>query len=311
MAKLQQEFHEKMRTAHYAINTERSYWHWIRRYIFHHNLRHPNELTSSDVSHFLSHLATTEHVAPKTQKQALSALVFLYSKVLNTELIIEDWVKPRKSHHLPVVLSTTEVKGILSNLQDPYLTIAQLMYGAGLRLMEAMRLRVKDVDLERNELTIRQSKNAKDRITMLPLAAKEGLYKAMLNCRRLHSIAMIEGITHVDMPYALAKKYPSAGKQLPWQFIFASNNLSIDPITKRRGRHHLTPKNMQRAMKTGITKHSSCHTLRHSFTTHLLERGQDIRTAQKLLGHANVNTTMIYTHVFNRGGRGVISPLDN
>jgi site-specific recombinase XerD len=205
----------------------------------------------------------------------------LYNKVLNTELIIEDWVKPRKSHHLPVVLSTTEVKGILNNLQDPYLTIAQLMYGAGLRLMEAMRLRVKDVDLERNELTIRQSKNAKDRITMLPMAAREGLYKAMLNCRRLHSIAMIEGITHVDMPYALAKKY-----------------------------------HMQRAMKAaitaaGITKHASCHTLRQSFATHLLERGQDIRTVQELLGHTNVNTTMIYTHVLNRGGQGVISPLDN
>jgi integrase len=169
MAKLQQEFHKKMRTAHYSINTEKSYWHWIRRYI-----------------------------GPKKQKQALSVLVFLYSKVLNTELIIEDLVKPRKSHHFPTVLSTTKVKGILSNLQDPYLTITQLMYGAGLRLMDAMRLRVKDVDFERNELTIRQSKNSKDRITMLPLAAREGLYKAMLNCRRLHSIAMIEGITHMD-----------------------------------------------------------------------------------------------------------------
>jgi integrase len=221
MARLQQEFHQKMRAAHYAINTEKSYWHWIRRYLFHYNLQHPSQLSSNEVSRFLSHLATNEHIAPRTQKQALSALVFLYNKVLNIELIIEDWVKPRKSHHLPVVLSIRETKAVLSHLNDPYLTIAQLMYGAGLRLMEAMRLRIKDVDFERSELTIRQSKNAKDRVTMLPEAAREGLLKAMLNCKHLHSISMIEGITHVDMPYALAKKYPSAGKQLAWQFIFA------------------------------------------------------------------------------------------
>jgi len=315
MARLQEAFHLKMRAAHYAMNTEKSYWNWIRRFLFYNKMRHPNEMAESEVSNFLSHLATREHVSQSTQRQALSALLFLYRHVLGKELIIEDWVKPKKSRHLPVVLTPNEVQLILSRLQQPYLTIAQLMYGAGLRLMETMRLRVKDVDFERNELTIRQGKGAKDRVTMLPLAAKQGLLDALERCKHLHTFSLAENISHVDMPYALAKKFPRAGKELAWQFIFASGNLSIDPITKRRGRHHLHEKNVQQEMKiavtkSGIQKRASCHTLRHSFATHLLERGQDIRTVQELLGHVNVNTTMIYTHVLNRGGRGVVSPLD-
>ena len=315
MAKLQREFHDKMRAAHYAMNTEKSYWNWIRRYIFFHHVRNPIDMGGEEIAQFLTFLATKQHVSASTQKQALSALLFLYQTVYGQQVVISDWVKPRKSHHLPVVLTPQEVKKVLAQLSPPFLTIAQLMYGAGLRLMETARLRVKDVDFSRNELTIRQGKGAKDRVSMLPLAAKEDLQIALERCKQLHKIALAQGIDHVDMPYALSKKFPSAGKQLTWQFIFASDHLSIDPITKRTGRHHIHEKSMQQEMKravdkSGIQKRASCHTLRHSFATHLLERGQDIRTVQELLGHVNVNTTMIYTHVLNRGGRGVISPLD-
>lgn len=320
MAKLQQQFHLMMRSAHYAVNTEKSYWHWIRRYlVFHQQIKqswiHPTDMGESEVSQFLSHLATRERIAPNTQKQALSALLFLYRFVLNKEIIIPDWVKPRKSHYLPTVLTHQEVTLVLAQLAPPYLTIAQLMYGSGMRLMEVMRLRIKDVDFSRNEICIHQGKGRKDRVTMLPLAAKQGVLYNIERAKQLHKIALTENISHVDMPYQLAKKFPSAGKQLAWQFIFAGENLSIDPLTKKRGRHHIHEKSMQKEMKlaverSGINKRATCHTLRHSFATHLLERGQDIRTVQELLGHANVNTTMIYTHVLNKGGRGVGSPLD-
>jgi integron integrase len=320
MPKLQQLFHEKMRSAHYAVNTEKSYWHWIRRFLLHHQQIkqcwvHPLEMGEHEVSQFLSYLATREHISPNTQKQALSALLFLYRFVLNKEIIIPDWVKPNKTHYLPTVLTTQEVDKVLAQLHAPYLTIAQLMYGAGMRLMEVMRLRIKDINFHCHEITIRQAKGRKDRVTMLPLAAKEGLFHHIERAKQLHKVSIEEGISHVDMPYLLAKKFPSAGKQLAWQFVFASETLSIDPITKNRGRHHIHEKSMQTEMKlaverSGIDKRATCHTLRHSFATHLLERGQDIRTVQELLGHANVNTTMIYTHVLNKGGRGVSSPLD-
>jgi integron integrase len=320
MAKLQQQFHEKMRSAHYAVNTEKSYWNWIRRYLLHHyqihqSWIHPIEMGEQEVSQFLSHLATHDRISPNTQKQALSALLFLYRYVLDKDIVIPDWVKPRKQHYLPVVLTYQEVTQVLAQLQPPYLTIAQLMYGSGMRLMEVMRLRIKDIDFQRNEILIRRAKGGKDRVTMLPLMTKEGLAHNIERAKSLHKVATAEGISHVDMPYQLAKKFPSAGKQLAWQFVFASENLSIDPITHRRGRHHIHEKSMQKEMKlavdnSGISKRATCHTLRHSFATHLLERGQDIRTVQELLGHANVNTTMIYTHVLNKGGRGVSSPLD-
>ncbi len=315
MARLQQEFQQKMRTAHYALNTERSYWHWIKRYILFHQKRHPKDMSEVEVGAYLSHLAVHEHISSSTQKQVLSALVFLYRTVLGKDLVIENWIKPNKPKRLPVVLTVKEVCALLENMKDPYLTMAQLMYGAGLRLTEVLKLRIKDVDFGRNEIIVRQGKGAKDRVTMLPLGAKQGLQTAVQRSCSLHDIAVKAGITHVDMPFALSRKYPNAGKQKPWQFIFASNSLSIDPITKNRGRHHIHTRCVQKAVKAALNKahiykHASCHTLRHSFATHLLERGQDIRTVQELLGHANVNTTMIYTHVLNRGGRGVTSPLD-
>jgi integron integrase len=320
MIKLQQQFHEKMRSAHYAINTEKSYWHWVRRYLlYHHQIKHswvhPLEMGEQEISRFLSHLATHERISPNTQKQALSALLFLYRFVLNKDIVIPDWVKPRKQHYLPIVLTYQEITQVLAQLQPPYLTIAQLMYGSGMRLMEVMRLRIKDIDFQRNEILIRRAKGGKDRVTMLPLTAREGVEYYIERAKQLHKMSLNEGIKHVDMPYQLAKKFPTAGKQLAWQFVFASENLSIDPVTKNRGRHHIHEKNMQQEMKlaverSGISKRATCHTLRHSFATHLLERGQDIRTVQELLGHVNVNTTMIYTHVLNKGGQGVSSPLD-
>ncbi len=217
MAKLQQLFHEKMRSAHYAVNTEKSYWHWIRRYLFfHQQLKqswiHPIEMGESEVSQFLSHLATHEKISPNTQKQALSALLFLYRLVLNKDIVIPDWVKPRKQHYLPVVLTHEEVNQVLAQLQPPYLTIAQLMYGSGMRLMEVMRLRIKDIDFQRNEILIRRAKGGKDRVTMLPKMTQDGLTHYIERAKKLHQIALVEGISHVDMPYQLAKKFPSAGK---------------------------------------------------------------------------------------------------
>ncbi|MGR6870976.1 integron integrase [Pseudomonas sp. HK3] len=315
MARLQETFQLKMRAAHYALNTERSYWNWIRRYLLFNNMQHPKDMGASEVMMFLSHLATHERVAGSTQKQALSALVFLYEKVLGKNIEIEDWVRPRKSKHLPVVFTVDEVRRVLANMEGLALTAAQLMYGSGMRVMEVLRLRLKDVDFGRKEITIRQGKGAKDRVTMLPALAEQGLHEAIERAKALHQVALAEGIDFVYMPNQLAKKYPSAGKQLPWQYIFASERLSTDPITGRRGRHHMDESLVRKPVKQAILaaqiyKHASCHTFRHSFATHLLERGQDIRTVQELLGHANVNTTMIYTHVLNRGGKGVMSPLD-
>ncbi|WP_396588449.1 integron integrase [Bermanella sp. R86510] len=315
MARLQEEFTKMMRTSHYSLNTERTYWHWIRRYIFFHNKCHPNNLAEPEIAQFLSYLAVKENISASTQRQVLSALIFLYRTILGREISLDEWVKPNKPKRLPVVLTQQEVKDLLRHLSEPYLTIAQLLYGAGLRLNEALSLRIKDVDLQRNEITIRQGKGAKDRITMLPLAAKQGLITAIDRAKSLHDIALNEGVTHVFMPNALSKKYPTAGKQKAWQFVFASHKLSTDPISKKIGRHHIHSRSVQKAVKAAllkaqIYKHAGCHTLRHSFATHLLERGQDIRTVQELLGHSHVNTTMIYTHVLNKGGHGVTSPLD-
>ena len=314
--RLQEKFQQSIRSANYSLATERSYWSWIKRFIKYHKLRHPETMSGDDIRDFLTHLVMKKHVAVSTQQQALSALVFLYKQVLGRENItISDWLKAKRPAKLPVVLSVAEANSVLACLKGTPLLVAQLMYGAGLRLKEALRLRVQDVDFGRMEITVRHGKGGKDRITLLPNITIEPLKNHIESSRLLHHKALDEGVCFVHLPHALAKKYPNAGRELAWQYIFASTQLSKDPRTGKVGRHHINERTIQAAVKiavrqAGVHKNASCHTFRHSFATHLLEGGYDIRTVQELLGHANVNTTMIYTHVLNRGGRAVLSPLD-
>ncbi|CAM3457225.1 integron integrase [Parendozoicomonas haliclonae] len=314
--RLQQQFQEAIRLANYAYSTEKAYWSWIKGYIYFHNMKHPASMSGQEIGEYLTYLVMQRHASVSTQQQALSALVFLYRNVFNWEDIkITDWCNSARPKKLPVVFSRHEAELVLSNLQGPSWLVALLMYGSGLRLLEALRLRVKDIDFQRNEITVREGKGGKDRMTVLPQKSIVCLKDQIENSSRLHQEALKNGVAHVHLPGALARKYPSAGTELAWQFIFASNQLSRDPRTGHIGRHHLHCRTVQRSVKkaiskSGITKHASCHTFRHSFATHMLESGYDIRTVQELLGHQNVNTTMIYTHVLNRGGRGVKSPVD-
>jgi integron integrase len=314
--RLQQQFIETVRRANYSLATERTYWGWIRQFLHFHKMRHPAEMGATEIVQFLSHLVLQKNVAISTQQLALNSLIFLYKRVLLVEDInLDDWVKARKPKKLPVVFSREEANRVIANLTSSPLLASLLMYGAGLRLQETLRLRVKDVDFGRGEILVREGKGNKDRVTMLPERAVPLLHSHIEECQRLHDKALTENICFVHLPGALAKKYPNASKELAWQYIFASETISKDPRSGKMGRHHLNPRTIQKAVKiairkAGIHKHASCHTLRHSFATHLLERGYDIRTVQELLGHANVNTTMIYTHVLNKGGRGVISPAD-
>ncbi len=314
--RLQQQFIETIRRANYSLATERTYWSWIRQFLHFHKMRHPTEMGATEIAQFLSHLVLQKNVAISTQQLALNAIIFLYKRVLLIEEInLDDWVNARKPKKLPVVFSREEANRVIANLTSSPLLASLLMYGAGLRLQETLRLRVKDIDFGRGEILVREGKGNKDRVTMLPERAIPLLHSHIEECQRLHDKALAKNICFVHLPGALAKKYPNAGKELAWQYIFASDNISKDPRSGNMGRHHLNPRSIQKAVKiaihkAGINKHASCHTLRHSFATHLLERGYDIRTVQELLGHANVNTTMIYTHVLNKGGRGVISPVD-
>ena len=314
--RLQQQFRIAIRTANYSLATERSYWGWIKKYITFHNMKHPEVLKGIHIRNFLTHLVMNNHVSVSTQQQALSALVFLYKKVLGYDNIsISDWLNARRPKKLPTVLSIEEVHRIFAHLSGTPLVVSQLMYGSGLRLMEAMRLRIQDVDLGRMEITVRHGKGGKDRITVLPKVAIDGIKHQIDLSRVLHQDALGRGIVFVHLPGALARKYPNAGKELAWQYLFASPQISIDPRTGQSGRHHINERTIQKSVKqavekSGVNKPASCHTFRHSFATHLLESGYDIRTVQELLGHSNVNTTMIYTHVLNKGGRAVISPAD-
>ena len=306
----------RIRFKHYSIRTEQAYLDWIRRFIRHFGKRHPREMGAEEVQEFLTHLAVAGRVAASTQNQAKSALLFLYKEVLTVELPWLDKVEAAKApRRLPVVLSRMEVAAVLSRLEGSYGLIARLLYGTGLRIMECLRLRVKDVDFNYRQLLVRDGKGQKDRVTLLPEKLVEPLQAHLAEVRRLHQRDLREGYGEVHLPFALARKYPRAGFEWCWQYVFPSKNRSADPDDGVVRRHHLDDSVLQRAVKAaaqtaGIAKRVSCHTLRHCFATHLLHDGYDIRTVQELLGHSDVRTTMIYTHVLNKGGRGVKSPLD-
>lgn len=305
-----------LRMKHYSIRTERVYLDWIKRYILFHHKTHPAQMSAPEVEAFLSHLAVTGKVAASTQNQAKSALLFLYREVLALELPWLDNVTQAKTpQRLPVVLTVSEVKSLLNRLDGTLWLMASLLYGGGLRLMECVRLRVKDVDFEMRQVTVREGKGFKDRVTMLPGSSIAPLQAHLVRVRALHDEDVAEGYGTVYLPYALERKYPNAAKEWGWQYVFPSRSLSVDPRSGVTRRHHVDEKSLQRAVKraaqqAGIAKPATPHTFRHSFATHLLQSGYDIRTVQELMGHKDVQTTMIYTHVLNRGGRGVVSPLD-
>jgi integron integrase len=306
---------EVLRTHHYALATERAYLYWIRAFIRFHGRAHPRDLDSPAIGSFLTHLAMQRRVSPKTQNQALCALVFLYGRVLERAPgDFADFTRAPDRRRIPVVLSVAEVSRLLAAMRGIPKLAASLMYGSGLRLTETLRLRVKDVDFDRREIVVRSGKGDKDRRTMLPEGLSEPLHAAIGRARRLLERDLADGVADVELPHALARKYPNATRELGWRFVFSAPGLSTCPRTGAYRRHHVYPTRVQRAVKgarleAGITKPATCHTLRHSFATHLLESGHDIRTVQELLGHADVSTTMIYTHVLNRGGLGVRSPL--
>ncbi len=315
--KLIDQIRERLRVKHYSIRTEKTYIDWVKSYIRFFNYRHPSEMGASEVQRFLNYLATEKNVAAATQNQALNALHFLYHEVLDQPFgEMEKLVWAKKPARLPVVLSKQETARLLSHLDGIYLLMAQLLYGAGLRLMECIRLRIKDVDFDLNQIVVRDGKGAKDRVTMLPQNVQPALKLQMRKAYIQHKQDLLDGFGTVYLPYALAKKYPNAEKELGWQYVFPATRLSVDPRSGKKQRHHFSEAMLQRkvkeaAQKAGILKPATCHTLRHSFATHLLENGYDIRTVQELLGHKNVTTTMIYTHVLNRGGMAVNSPLDH
>ena len=314
--RLLEQVRARIRFKHYSIRTEQAYVDWIKRFIRHYGKQHPRDMGAREVEAFLSHLAVAGRVSASTQNQAKSALLFLYKEVLGTELPWLDQVESAKtSKRLPVVLTRNEVMSVLSRLEGSHALFARLLYGTGLRIMEGLRLRVKDVDFGRGEILIRDGKGAKDRVTMLPSSIEPALREHLDRVRELHRRDLAEGYGEVYLPFALDRKYPSAGRDWGWQYVFPSGRLSVDPRSGVTRRHHVQDQAVQRALRqavrdAGLAKPATPHTLRHSFATHLLESGYDIRTVQELLGHSDVSTTMIYTHVLNRGGRGVVSPLD-
>lgn len=314
--RLLEEVRRVLRVKHYSLRTEHAYVGWIRRFILANGKRHPREMGAAEVEAFLSTLAVQGGVSPNTQNQALSALLFLYRQVLAVELPwLDGVVRAKRPQRVPTVLSRGEVTRSLSHMDGRPWLLASLLYGTGMRLMEALRLRVKDVDFDRFEITIRDGKGGKDRHTMLPRSLAEPLRREIERAAQMHVNDLAEGFGVVWLPYALARKYPGAARELGWQYVFPSTKRSRDPRDGAERRHHFDAAVLSRALKracraAGILKPVSAHTLRHSFATHLLEAGQDIRTVQELLGHKDVATTQIYTHVLNRGGLAVVSPLD-
>jgi integron integrase len=314
--KLLDRLREALRSRHYSRRTEQTYCQWVKRFIFFHDKRHPAEMAEPEINAYLTHLAVKEKVSASTQNQALSALLFLYRYVLDREIgDLGEVIRARKPRHIPVVMTRDEVKAILADLSGDKWLMASLMYGAGLRLMECLRLRVQDIDFAGNEILIRDGKGAKDRITMLPESLRTPLQDHLKKVKALHERDLAEGWGRVQMPTALDRKYPNAPADWRWQWVFPQENRWKNTKTGLEGRHHVHETIVQRAVKeavrkAGIVKHAGCHTFRHSFATHLLEAGYDIRTIQELLGHKDVSTTMIYTHVLNKGGHGVRSPVD-
>jgi integron integrase len=305
-----------LRLKHYSIRTEEAYVQSIKRFILFHHKRHPKEMGADEIRQYLSYLATEGQVAASTQNQALSALLFLYRDVLAVELPFIDGIeRARRPVRVPVVLTREEADKIISQLSGIYQLMAGLLYGSGLRIMEVVRLRVKDVDFGYKQITVRDGKGEKDRRTVLPESLVEPLQRQLIRSQMFHEEDLQRGYGRVYLPYALERKYPNAAKEWAWQWVFPANKLSVDPRSDQTRRHHTSEDILQVEVKkatrrSGIAKRVSCHTFRHSFATHLIENGYDIRTVQELLGHKNVSTTQIYTHVLNRGGRGVKSPLD-
>jgi len=305
-----------IRARHYSVRTEEAYVMWIKRYIFFHGKRHPASMGGEQVNAFLSSLAVDDHVSAATQNQALAALLFLYRHVLNDPLPwLDDIVRARRPLRIPIVLTPEEVRLLLGKLEGVSRLVALLLYGGGLRLLECLQLRVKDLNFARHEIFVRDTKGKRDRVTILPRAADVDLHEHLLKVRQLHDRDLGKGFGRVVLPGALARKLPNAEREWPWQWVFPATSRWVDEETGMERRHHLHESAVQRAMKEAVTaaalpKRATCHTLRHSFATHLLERGQDIRTVQELLGHRDVTTTMIYTHVLRIGAKGVRSPLD-
>jgi integron integrase len=314
--KLLDQVRDELRKRHYSHRTEEAYTGWIRAYIRYHGIRHPREMGKEEVEGFLSHLAVHQQVAAATQNQALAALLFLYRDVLGVTLEwLDNVVRAKKPVRLPVVLTREEVIAVLSRLHGPNWIAGSLMYGAGLRLLECLQLRVKDIDFGYRQIVVREGKGGKDRITMLPSAAEGSMKLHLEEVKIQHEKDLKGGAGYVTLPGGLERKYPDANRQWIWQWVFPATRHFKDPASGRLFRHHLHETVLQKAVKeaaarAGLTKRITCHTLRHSFATHLLEEGYDIRTIQELLGHRDVTTTMIYTHVLNRGGKCVRSPLD-
>jgi len=314
--KLLDQVRQAIRRRHYSDRTEKAYTHWIKRYIFFHNKRHPLEMAESEIARFLSSLATEGRVSASTQNQALNALLFLYHEVLSKEIgLINGVVRAKRPQRLPVVLTKDEVKRVLDRMNGAPRLMGFLLYGAGLRLMECCRLRIKDIDFSRNEVVVRSGKGNKDRYTMLPSAVRDSLIQHLRAVKAQHDEDLKNGLGRVSLPNALDRKYPNAGKEWGWQWVFPATSHYVERSTGEKRRHHLHESVLQRAfkearLKAGVFKPAGCHSLRHSFATHLLENGYDIRTVQELLGHNDVSTTMVYTHVLNRGGKGVRSPAD-
>lgn len=306
----------RMRVAHYSLRTERAYLGWIRRFLLAHPGRDPRELGAVHVEAFLTGLAVEGRVAASTQNQALAAILFIYRDVLGVKLAwMDDVVRAKRPLRLPTVLSQSEVRALLVHMEGRMAVLAQLLYGTGMRLMEGVRLRVKDVDFERRELTVREGKGGKDRRTVLPVSLVPVLKAEIERVRVLHAQDLQRGVGEVWLPHALSRKYPSAAREFGWQYVFPARNISLDPRDGRWRRHHVDEAMLSRALKrariaAGLAKPVTAHTLRHSFATHLIESGYDIRTVQELLGHKDVATTQIYTHVLNRGAGAVLSPLD-